>query len=118
MCKKMEHGDVKDLIFVLAELPINFAFLGQSCFAPLPCMYQVIRFLVVQMVKSLPVMQEIQVPSGVVKMPQRRKWQPTPVFLAWEIPWKWKSLVGHSPEGLKESDMIDIFPACITKGAG
>ena len=114
----MEHCDVKDLIFVLPELPINFVFLGQSCFTHLPCMYKVTRCLVGQMVKSLPVMQEIQVPSGVVKMPWRRKWQPTPVFLAWEIPWKWKSLAGHSPEGLKESDMIDTFPACITKGVG
>ena len=37
-------------------------------------------------------------------MPWRRKWQPTPVFL----PGKshgWRSLVGYSPWGRKESDM-------------
>ena len=39
----------------------------------------------------------------VKKIPWRRKWQPTPVFL----PGKslgWRSLVGYSPWGCKESD--------------
>ena len=69
MCKKMEHCDVNDLSFVLAELPINFVFLGQSHFTSLPCMYQDSRYLVAQMVKSLPVMQEIQVPAWRCKDP-------------------------------------------------
>ena len=41
---------------------------------------------------------------GVRKIPWRRKWQPTPVFL----PRKshgWRSLVGYSPWGCKELDM-------------
>ena len=40
------------------------------------------------------------------KVPQRRKWQPTPVLL----PWKshgWRSLVGYSPWGPKESDTTE-----------
>ena len=42
----------------------------------------------------------------VVKMPWRRKWQPTPV----PLPGKshgWRSLVGYSPWGRKESDMTE-----------
>ena len=42
----------------------------------------------------------------VAKIPWRRKWQPTPVFL----PGKshgWRSLVGYSPWGHKESDTTE-----------
>ena len=39
--------------------------------------------LVVQMVKNLPAMQE----TWVGKIPWRRVWQPTPVFLPRESPW-------------------------------
>ena len=42
--------------------------------------------------------------SWVGKIPQRRKWQPTPVFLPGESH-GWKSLVGHSPWDLKELDV-------------
>ena len=38
------------------------------------------------------------------KMPWRRAWQPTPVFLPGESHGQ-KSLVGYSPRGRKESDM-------------
>ena len=38
------------------------------------------------------------------KIPWRRKWQPTPVFLPGKFH-GWKSLVGYSPWGLKELDM-------------
>ena len=37
------------------------------------------------------------------KIPWRRKWQPTPVFLPGESH-GWRSLVGYSPRGHKESD--------------
>ena len=42
------------------------------------------------MVKNLPVMQDLihgswEIPG---KSPWRRKWLPTPVFLAWRIPWR------------------------------
>ena len=36
----------------------------------------------------------------------RRQWQPTPVFLPGESH-GWRSLVGYSPQGLKESDMTE-----------
>ena len=44
--------------------------------------------------------------SWVRKIPWRRKWQPTPIFL----PGKshgWRSLVGYSPWGHKESDTTE-----------
>ena len=37
---------------------------------------------------------------------KRRKWQPTPVFLPGESH-GWRSLVGYSPRGHKESDMTE-----------
>ena len=37
------------------------------------------------------------------KIPWRRKWQPTLVFLAWKI-YGQRNLVGYSPWGQKESD--------------
>ena len=43
--------------------------------------------LVAQMVKSLPAMQKTWVRSWVRKIPWRRAWQPTPVFLPGESPW-------------------------------
>ena len=39
------------------------------------------------------------------KIPWRRKWQPTPVFLPWES-YGQRNLVGYSPWGRKELDMI------------
>ena len=49
-----------------------------------------------QMVKNLPAMRETWVRSLVGKIPWRRKWQPTPVFLPGEFH-GWRSLVGYSP---------------------
>ena len=40
------------------------------------------------------------------KIPWRRKWQPTPVFLPGESHGR-RSLVGYSPRGHKESDMTE-----------
>ena len=39
-------------------------------------------------------------------LPCRRKWQPTPVLLPRKCQ-GWKSLVGYSPQGHKESDMTE-----------
>ena len=44
--------------------------------------------------------------SEVEKIPWRRKWQPTPVFLPGE-PHGQRSLVGYSPWGCKVSDMTE-----------
>ena len=60
--------------------------------------------LVAQMVKSLPAMQETQVPSWVRKIPWRREWQLTPVLLPGEFHGQ-RSLVGFTPWGSKELDM-------------
>ena len=57
-------------------------------------------------------MQEIWVQSWVGKIPWRRKWQPTPVFLPRKSQGQ-RSLVGYSPWGHKESgtaDSTDISP--------
>ena len=40
------------------------------------------------------------------KIPWRRKWQPTPVFLPVK-PHRQRRLVGYSPQGYKESDMTE-----------
>ena len=42
----------------------------------------------------------------VMKIPWRRKWQPTPVFLPGEFHGQ-RSLVGYSPWGQKESGMTE-----------
>ena len=52
--------------------------------------------LVAQMVKNLPVMQETWVQSLSWKIPWRREWLPTPVFLPGESHGQ-RSLVGYDP---------------------
>ena len=42
------------------------------------------------------------------KIPWRRKWQPTPVFLLGESHGQ-RSLVGYGPEGCKESDTTEVI---------
>ena len=46
------------------------------------------------------------------KIPWRRAWQPTPVFLPGESHGQ-RSLVGYSPWGGKESDMTKVTWACM-----
>ena len=62
--------------------------------------------LVVQTVKNLPVMQETRVHPWIGKIPWRRKWHPTPVFLPGEFHGQ-RSLWGCNPEGHKESDTTE-----------
>ena len=40
------------------------------------------------------------------KIPQRRAWQPTPVFVSGECHGQ-RSLAGYGPQGFKESDMTE-----------
>ena len=54
------------------------------------------------MVKNLPAMQETQVQSLVRKIPRRRKWQPTAVFLPGKS-YGQSSRAGYSPWGCKDS---------------
>ena len=65
-------------------------------------MYAHLKTLVAQMVKNLPAMQE----TRVGKIPWRREWLPTPVFLPEESHGQ-RSLVGCTPEGWKELDMLE-----------
>ena len=58
------------------------------------------------MVKSLPAMQETWVQSLVMKIPWRREWLPTPVFLPGEFIGQ-RSLAGYSPWGCKELDTTE-----------
>ena len=44
--------------------------------------------------------------QGMLKIPWRRAWQPTPVFLPGEFHGQ-RSLAGYSPWGHKESDMTE-----------
>ena len=62
-------------------------------------------FLVAQMVKNLPAVQETQVQFLGQKIPWRREWQPTPLFLPGESH-EQRSLAGYSPWRRKESDMM------------
>ena len=58
--------------------------------------------LLAQRLKCLPAIRN----PWVVKIPRRRKWQSTPVFLPGESYGR-RSLVGYSPRGRKESDMTE-----------
>ena len=58
------------------------------------------------MVKNLLAMQETQFDLWVEKIPWRRKWQPTPVFLPGEFHGQ-RILVGYSPWGHKDLDMTE-----------
>ena len=62
--------------------------------------------LVTQMVKNLPAMQEPGFNPWVRKIPWRRKWQPTPVFLLAKSH-EQRSLAGYSSWGYKESDTTE-----------
>ena len=59
--------------------------------------------LVAQIVKNLPATQETWVDPLVGKIPWRREWQSTPIFLPGEFHGQ-RKLVGYSPRGHKESD--------------
>ena len=56
-----------------------------------------------QMVKNLPTMQKFELDSWFGKIPWRREWQLTPVFLSGESQGQ-RILVGYSPWDRKESD--------------
>ena len=61
------------------------------------------------MVKNLPAVQEMQetwFDPWVRKIPWRRKWQPTPVFLPGKSHGQ-RNLKGYSPWSRKESDTIE-----------
>jgi len=70
-------------------------------------------FLISQTVKNLPAMWETWVAPWVGKIPWRREWQPTPVFLPGESQGQ-RSLTGCSSWDHKESDTEN--KPVVTKG--
>jgi len=58
------------------------------------------------MVKTLPAVQKTGFDPWVRKIPWRRKWQSTPVFLPGESHGQ-RSLAGYSPRDCKESDTTE-----------
>ena len=60
----------------------------------------------VQTIKNPAAVQETGFDPWVGKIPWRREWQPTPVFLPGESHGQ-RSLVGYSPWALKEPDTIE-----------
>ena len=68
-------------------------------------------FLGGSVVKNLPTYagdrrRRLRFDPWVGKIPQRRKWQPTPVFLPEKFHGQ-RNLGGYSPRGCKESDMTE-----------
>ena len=61
------------------------------------------------MLKNLPVVQE----TWVGKIPWRKEWQPTPVFLPGESRGQ-RNLVGYSPWGPKESGTTERLTLSLT----
>ena len=57
--------------------------------------------------KNAPATQETWVQSWVGKIPWRKKWKPTPVFLPGNS-YGQRSLEGYSPQGHKESNMTEF----------
>ena len=69
---------------------------------------------VAQTVKNLPVMQGTYIWSWIGKIPWRREWLPTLVFLS-ELFHGQRSLEGYNPWSYKESDMTEqltLFTIC------
>ena len=62
--------------------------------------------LIAQVVKNLPACRRLEFNPWVKKIPWRRQWLPTPVFLLGVVH-EQRGLVGYSPWGRKESDTSD-----------
>ena len=75
--------------------------------------------LVAQRLKRLLVMRRPGFDPWVGKIPWRRKWQPTPVFMPGESHGQ-RSQVGYRPWGCKESDTteLSLSLSCIGEGNG
>ena len=69
--------------------------------------------LLAQMVKNLPAVQETRLPFPSRKIPWRREWLLTPVFLPGEFHGQ-GSLEGYSPWSCKESDTAEQLTLLLT----
>ena len=100
------------------KIPTNKHFLESSQIS-IPCKMQrsyltgilidhtiLLRLDVAQTVKSLSAVQETKFEPWVGKIPWRREWLSTPVFLPGEF-FQQRSLAGYSPWGHKESDTTE-----------
>ena len=92
------------------ETVSDFIFLGSKITADGDCSHEIKRHLLLGVAQRINICLHCGRPGfnpGVGKISWRRKWQPTPIFL----PGKshgWRSLVGSSPWGCKEWDMIEM----------
>ena len=84
----------------------QFFILKWARFVPFPPISFLRASLMDQVVKNLPAIWETQVQFLVGKIPWRREWQPTPVFLPEKVHGQ-SSLVSYSPWGRKESDTTE-----------
>jgi len=66
--------------------------------------------------KNLPAVQETGFDSWVGKIPWRREWQPTPIFLSGEFHGQ-SSLVGYSQQGHIESERTEQLTLSISLGS-
>ena len=73
-----------------------------------PITWTLAASLVVQVVKHPPAKQEIRVRSPGWKIPWKKAWQPTLVFLPGEFHGE-RNLVGCSPCSCEESDVTELF---------
>ena len=87
------------LIFLKYFIPLADTL---SSSIPLSCSLNILG----QRLKHLPAMWETRFDPWVEKIPWRRKWQPTPVFLPGKSHGQ-RSLVGYTPWGSKELDMTE-----------
>ena len=95
----------KYVIVLLKKKKVSFQNIRSIC--KINCISLHLRdFLVAQMVKSVPAMQRPRFNPRVGKIPWRRKWLHTPVFLAGKFH-GWRSLVGYSPWSCKELEMTE-----------
>ena len=91
------------------ETVSDFIFWGSKITADGDCSHEIKRHLLLGVAQRINICLHCGRPGfnpGVGKISWRRKWQPTPIFL----PGKshgWRSLVGSSPWGCKESDTTE-----------
>ena len=104
MCK-LRFGELEYLIQAInssAGIKVRVCLISKSVhFLRLLCSFSVAS-LVAQTVKNLPAMREPRFDPGVGKIPWRRKWQCTPVFLPEEFPGQ-RSLAGCTIHGVTKS---------------
>ena len=91
----------KQIRIELLSSPLNLPFCNNN-----NCVLPELASLVAQKVKRLSAMQETVFQPWVGKIPWRKKWQPTPVFLPGKSHGR-RSLIGYCPWGRKESDTTE-----------